>query len=82
MVMHTKLRARETLQEYAEPSRRNVETTGLDPHSFCIGNPGTVLTNVSVDDKMVAVPSAWLEAVCDAAESGDRHFSSPRVGTR
>src|SRR3954452_3724329 len=77
MIMHSELRAGQPLQKNAEPSRCNIEAAGLDPHSICVGNPRSAILDICVDDEVVAVPSAWLDAVCDAAESGDWHCSSP-----
>jgi hypothetical protein len=75
--MHSELRAGQPLQENAEPSRCDIEAAGLDPHSICVGNPRPAIVDICIDDEVVAVPSAWLDAIGDAAESDDRHCWPP-----
>src|SRR5690348_6982051 len=77
VIMNSELRAGQALQEDAETSGRNIEAAGLDPHSIGVGNPRSLILDLRVDDKVIAVPPARLDAVGDAAESCDRHNWPP-----
>src|SRR3977135_2102751 len=77
VVVNAELGSRESLQNDAEPSGRDVKAARLEPDAFRIRNPAAVIVRVNVRDKVSAVPSVRIEAVGKAVEVSDRHLSFP-----
>jgi len=66
--------ARETFQDEAESTRRNVKAAGLKPDTIRVRNPETVIVEVGVGDEVLAAPSTRLETVGETIEGSDRHM--------
>src|SRR6266478_6711361 len=75
VVVSAQLGAGETFQNDAESSRRDVKAARLDPYTFRIRNPETVIFQISVSNEVFAAPSTRLEAVGETVQGGDRHMS-------
>src|SRR5437588_8492588 len=75
VVVSSHHRARETFQNDAESSFRDVEGAGLKPDTIRVRNPETVIFQVDVSDEVFAAPSIRIEAVGEIAEGSDRHMS-------
>ena len=72
--MGAKLGAREALQDNAEPPGRDIEVAGLKGDAVGIRNPATVVFQVDVGDEMFTASPTRVEAIGEAAESGDRQY--------
>ena len=62
----------QTLQDRAESPRPDIEVAGLNPDAIGIRNPAAVVFQVDVGDEMVTASPTRVEAIGEAAESGDR----------
>ena len=72
MVISAQPGAGQTLQDYAESPRRDIEMAGLKPDALGIRNPATVVFQVDVGDEMFTASPTRVEAIGETAESGDR----------
>ena len=72
MVISAQPGAGQTLQDYAESPRRDIEVAGLKPDAIGIRNPATVVFQVDVGDEMFTASPTRVEAIGETAESGDR----------
>ena len=75
VVVSAQLGSRETFQNDAESSGRDVKPARLDPDTIRIRNPETVVVQVGVGNEVFAASSIWVEAVGEIAEGSNRHMS-------
>ena len=71
MVMSAQPGAGQTLQDDAQSPRRDIEVAGLKPDAIGIRNPATVVFQVDVGDEVFTASPTRVEAIGEAAESGD-----------
>src|SRR5437773_6825845 len=76
VVMSSHYRARETLQNDAESSARDIKGAGLEPDTIRVRHPKTLIFQVEVSNEVFAAPSIWIEAVGETVEGSDWHLSS------
>jgi hypothetical protein len=74
VVVNPKLRARQSLKQDAESSRRYVEAARLKPNAIRIRDPVALIMDIDVRNEVAAISSIRIETIIHAAKRCDRHI--------